>query len=148
MKENLCALFEIKMGYGVIYPGRLSGGGKGRVCIPVGETSLWGRENPAMGLASVAVGQPPCVAGKTSHKHSPEYLCCWCRALSGLCRRWLVGWFAVESLPKAVTWDYISLGTDSLPSNFISAQVCVFTQGWVSIHLQVSFPFPISHSCP
>lgn len=22
----------------------------------------------------VAVGQPPCVVGKTSHKHSPEYL--------------------------------------------------------------------------
>ena len=33
-----------------------------------------------------------------------------------------------EAFPGAITRNYISLRTDGLASNFISAQVCVFTQ--------------------
>lgn len=111
---------EFSQSYSVTYPRRLPGGGKGE---------------------GIPIEKPYCKARQILSQCRCGYwtaLLVWlarhpsaCLLASGtfLGLQKVAGRLICHgAFPGAITRNYISLRTDGLASNFISAQVCVFTQ--------------------
>ena len=81
------------------------------------------RQDKSCHGADVATGQPSLCGGQGTPQRVP-LLAAPFWALQKVAGRLICH----GAFPGAITHNYISLRTDGLSSNFISAQVCVFTQ--------------------